>query len=121
MPRGIIVRLHGGRRGARVALTIHEALQMSPPLAGKVALVTGGARGIGRACARKLAAAGCDVAVNYYNSHDEAEALCAELSGLGRKAIALQGSAGDPASVPTSPRCRGATATTCSTPPRTGS
>ena len=72
---------------------------MSLPLRDKVAFVTGGARGIGRACARKLAAAGCDVAVNYYNSHDEAEALCAELSGLGRKAIALQGSAGDPASV----------------------
>jgi enoyl-[acyl-carrier protein] reductase III len=71
----------------------------SPILAGKVALVTGAARGIGRACARKLASAGCDVAVNYYNSHDEAEALCRELEGLGRRAIALQGSVGDPESV----------------------
>ena len=72
---------------------------MSGPLADKVALVTGAARGIGRACARKLAGAGCDVVVNYYNSHDEAEGLCNELRGLGRRAIALQGSVGDPDSV----------------------
>lgn len=72
---------------------------MSLPLSGRVAFVTGGARGIGRACARKLAAAGCDVAVNYYNSHDEAEALCGELRALGRRAVALQGSVGDPDSV----------------------
>jgi enoyl-[acyl-carrier protein] reductase III len=69
------------------------------PLAGKVALVTGGARGIGRACVRKLAAAGCDVAINYYNSHEEAEALCREVAGLGRRAIALQASVGEPDSV----------------------
>jgi enoyl-[acyl-carrier protein] reductase III len=69
------------------------------PLAGRVAFVTGGARGIGRACARKLAAAGCDVAINYYNSHEEAAALGAELGALGRRAIALQGSVGEPDSV----------------------
>ncbi|HEX4884884.1 MAG TPA: enoyl-[acyl-carrier-protein] reductase FabL [Casimicrobiaceae bacterium] len=69
------------------------------PLAGRVAFITGGARGIGRACARKLAAAGCDVAINYYNSHEEADALCRELAALGRRAIALQGSVGDPDSV----------------------
>ena len=39
---------------------------MAEPLAGKVALVT----------ARKLAMAGCDLAVNYYNSADEAASLC---------------------------------------------
>jgi enoyl-[acyl-carrier protein] reductase III len=72
---------------------------MSVPLAGKVALVTGAARGIGRAIARKLGAAGADVAVNYYNSHDEAEALCAELRALGRRAHAIQGSVGMPDSV----------------------
>ncbi|MCL4761443.1 MAG: enoyl-[acyl-carrier-protein] reductase FabL [Burkholderiales bacterium] len=72
---------------------------MSLPLSGRVAFITGGARGIGRACARKLATAGCDVAVNYYNSHDEAEALCGELRSLGRRAVALQGSVGDPDSV----------------------
>lgn len=72
---------------------------MPGPLAGKVALVTGAARGIGRACARKLAGAGSDVIVNYYNSHEEAEGLCNELRGLGRRAIAIQASVGDPASV----------------------
>jgi enoyl-[acyl-carrier protein] reductase III len=72
---------------------------MAGALAGKVALVTGGARGIGRAIATKLAQAGCDVAVNYYNSADEAEALCVELRALGRRAVALQGSVGIPDSV----------------------
>lgn len=66
---------------------------------GQVALVTGAARGIGRAIAVKLAGAGADVAVNYYNSHDEAEALCAQIRGLGRRAHAFQGSVGVPDSV----------------------
>src|SRR5512147_1878981 len=69
------------------------------PLAGKTALVTGAARGIGRAIARKLAHAGCDVIVNYYNSHEEAEALCAEFRALGRRALALKASVGLPDSV----------------------
>ena len=69
------------------------------PLLGKVALVTGAARGIGRAIARRLAAAGCDVAANYYNSHEEAEALCAELRGMGRRARAIKASVGMPDSV----------------------
>lgn len=72
---------------------------MAAALAGKVALVTGAARGIGRAIARKLATEGCDVAVNYYNSAEAAEALCAELRGLGRRAVALQGSVGMPDSM----------------------
>jgi enoyl-[acyl-carrier protein] reductase III len=72
---------------------------MAAALAGKVALVTGAARGIGRATARKLAAEGCDVAVNYYNSAEAAEALCAEIRGLGRRAVAIQGSVGMPDSV----------------------
>ena len=72
---------------------------MTAPLDGKVALVTGAARGIGRAIERKLAEGGADVAVNYYNSHDEAEALCAEIRALGRRAAAIQGSVGVPDSV----------------------
>lgn len=68
-------------------------------LAGKIALVTGGARGIGRAIARKLALTGCDIALNYYNSHEEAEALCAEFRAMGRRAVALKASVGLPDSV----------------------
>ena len=72
---------------------------MAEALAGKTALVTGAARGIGRAIATKLAAAGCDVAVNYYNSAEAAEALCAEIRAGGRRACAIQGSVGIPDSV----------------------
>jgi enoyl-[acyl-carrier protein] reductase III len=72
---------------------------MPGPLAGKVALVTGAARGIGRAVALKLAAAGADVAANYYNSAGEAETLCAEIRALGRRACAIQASVGVPDSV----------------------
>ena len=72
---------------------------MPGALTGKIALVTGAARGIGRAVALKLARDGCDVAANYYNSADEAEALCAEIRALGRRAVAIQGSVGIPDSV----------------------
>ena len=65
------------------------------PLAGKTALVTGASRGIGRAIARKLADAGCDVAVNYFTGHAEAESLVAEIRGLGRRAWAVQANVAD--------------------------
>ena len=72
---------------------------MSDVLSGRVALVTGAARGIGRAVALKLASAGCDVVANYYNSHDEAEAVCAEIRDMGRRAVAIKASVGLPESV----------------------
>ena len=65
----------------------------------KIALVAGGSRGIGWAIAHKLAAAGCDVTVNYYNKRDQAETLCAEIRAMGRHACAIQGNVGNPESV----------------------
>jgi enoyl-[acyl-carrier protein] reductase III len=72
---------------------------VTTPLAGKVALITGASRGIGRAIAGKLAAAGCDVVVNYFNSHADAERVCEEIRGLGRSAIAIQANVASPESV----------------------
>jgi NAD(P)-dependent dehydrogenase (short-subunit alcohol dehydrogenase family) len=61
------------------------------PSAGRgVALVTGGARRIGRAVCLKLASAGFDVAIHHHASGDEAEALAATIAGLGRRAVALK-------------------------------
>jgi enoyl-[acyl-carrier protein] reductase III len=65
-------------------------------LAGKIALVTGGSRGIGRAVALKLAQSGSDVAIVYHNSHEEAEAVCAAIRQLGRRAHAVQADVSDP-------------------------
>ncbi|NLT35112.1 MAG: SDR family oxidoreductase [Gaiellales bacterium] len=59
-------------------------------LSGKVAIVTGGTRGIGAEMVRTLALQGADIALNYRKSVDEAAALVAELQGMGRKAIAVQ-------------------------------
>ncbi len=72
---------------------------MEKPLAGQVALISGGARGIGAACARKLAKAGASVAINYFNSSDVAERLCSELDSYGVDAIAIKGNVADPESV----------------------
>ncbi|PYE22039.1 NAD(P)-dependent dehydrogenase (short-subunit alcohol dehydrogenase family) [Rhizobium sp. PP-F2F-G20b] len=65
----------------------------TPPLAGKRALVTGAARGIGAAIALKLAEDGADVAITYERSAEKAEALVAEIRVMGRKAIAIQADA----------------------------
>ena len=72
---------------------------MTGPFEGEVALVTGGARGIGRATGLKLAAGGADLAVVYLNSHDEAEEVCATARKMGRRAIAIQADVADPASL----------------------
>ncbi|HEV2326522.1 MAG TPA: SDR family NAD(P)-dependent oxidoreductase [Terracidiphilus sp.] len=60
------------------------------PLAGKVALVTGGARRIGRGIALAFADAGADVAITYLNSETEASATVAEIAALGRRALDLK-------------------------------
>lgn len=68
-------------------------------LASKVALITGGARGIGKATALKLAQAGADIVIVYYSSAEEAERLAQEIQALGRRALALKANVADESSV----------------------
>ena len=59
-------------------------------LEGKVALVTGGSRGIGRAIALKLAGCGADVVINFAGNVAAAEATVSEIKALGRRAMMIQ-------------------------------
>jgi 3-oxoacyl-[acyl-carrier protein] reductase len=67
-------------------------------LSGKAAVVTGGSRGIGRAIVLRLARQGADVAFSYRGNEAAAQATVADVEALGRRAIAVQGDATDPAS-----------------------
>lgn len=60
-------------------------------LAGQTAIVTGGGRDIGRACAIKLASEGANIAINYFSSSEGADSAVAEITAAGGKAFALQG------------------------------
>ncbi len=64
---------------------------MSQELAGKVALVTGASRGIGKACATALAQRGASIVLNYVANQDAAEATKTELESLGTKVLVFQG------------------------------
>ena len=75
-------------------------------VAGKVAIITGGGTGVGRATALDLARRGCAVAINDSRSKDEAEAPAAEGAKLGVRAIPVQGDVADDA------QCRALVATT---------
>jgi 3-oxoacyl-[acyl-carrier protein] reductase len=63
---------------------------MEQQLTGKIALVTGGGRGIGRAISLALARTGCDIAVNYRERRDDADSAVREIQKLGRHAAAIQ-------------------------------
>ncbi|HEY9073613.1 MAG TPA: SDR family NAD(P)-dependent oxidoreductase, partial [Desulfobaccales bacterium] len=63
---------------------------MLDDLTGKVALVTGASRGIGRAIALALAQAGAEVAVNFRSREDAALEVCAQIAGLGRRALPVR-------------------------------
>jgi 3-oxoacyl-[acyl-carrier protein] reductase len=72
---------------------------MSKKLEGKIALITGGSRGIGAAIAKRLAADGANVAITYTKGADAAASVVKEIERAGRKAIAIQADATDAGAV----------------------
>ena len=80
-------RGHG--RVARRPRRVKRTRLMSDAFANRVALVTGGSRGIGRATALRLAGEGADVAISYASRSRQAEQVVAEIQALGRKAICI--------------------------------
>jgi len=72
---------------------------MSKRLVNKIALVTGGSRGIGAAITRRLADEGAKVAFTYVRSSEKAEALAAEINAAGGHAIAIAADSANPGQV----------------------
>lgn len=72
---------------------------MTGTLAGKVAIVTGGSRGIGEAVALRLAEDGADVALTYRDSADRAAEVADRIRAMGRRAGAVRADGADPAAV----------------------
>src|SRR3954468_10624561 len=64
-------------------------------LKGKVALVTGGSRGIGAAIAKRLARDGTDVAITYVSAPDKANAVVAEIKAPGGRGLAIKADSAD--------------------------
>jgi 3-oxoacyl-[acyl-carrier protein] reductase len=70
-----------------------------PPFIGKTALVTGGSRGIGRACCERLAGAGASIAVNYRSNRAAADETVELIRAIGVRAYAVQADVSSPEDV----------------------
>src|ERR1700691_3575529 len=78
-----------------MSIRLLKGAKMSRKLEGKIALITGGSRGIGAAIATRLAAEGANVALTYTKGADAAASVVREIERAGGKAIAIQADAVD--------------------------
>src|SRR6185437_10291962 len=69
---------------------MEPSMSLTPDLSGRVAVVTGGSRGIGEAVALMLAEAGADVAINYRERTQDAERVADAIRAVGRKAATVR-------------------------------
>lgn len=86
--------MSAGRRSV-IINTVSITTEIETGLTGKVALITGGSRGIGAAIARRFAQSGADVALTYQNAKDRAEGLVAEIGAAGRRGLAIPADSAD--------------------------
>ena len=89
----VVINFIGGiiKYELKVNVIHQEVCAMGNKLSGKIALVTGASRGIGRAIAVALAHSGADVAVNYHSNESAALDVCAQIRKLGQRSIPVQG------------------------------
>src|SRR5262245_54063052 len=86
------------RRDDSLHQTTNQRTTIGMTSSNKIAIVTGGSRGLGRNTAISLARNGCDIILTYHSNANEGESAVAEIAALERKGIALQVDAGNVAS-----------------------
>ena len=86
-------------RSEQHVFNILEGEGMTIDLSGRVALITGASRGIGRGCALEMARAGADIVVNYHSHPDDASEVIEGVRRLGRKAMVVKADVGSRADV----------------------